>query len=181
MNCNVNIDNDTMTITVDYPELDHTDVTTVRRSDAGFEITNMDLDGPASHILRMTSSWLLDASKIAVSSTYGKSPSNDRPTYNVVFDGVVAMVNNVRDLVFSNRLNGDTFVREVKKMLNDYSFDVCESAVPSRVQTLLSEAFSNTAKKISYKSTNPVRVASDALGELDVMVSDIFKMIGVSL
>lgn len=175
MNCNVNVENDTMTITVNYPETNQTDVTSVRRSDVGFEITNMDLDGPASHILRLTSSWLLEAGKS------GKSPSNDHSTHNVVFDGVVAMVNTVRDLVFSGRLTGDTFVREVKKMLNDYSFDVCESAVPSRVQTRLSEAFADTAKKISYKSTYPERAASDALDELDVMVSDIFKMIGVSL
>lgn len=201
MNCTVNIDNDTMTITVDYPELNHTDVTTVRRSDAGFEISNMDLEGPASHILRMTSSWILEASKIAVSSTYGKGPTessmltkhtintiygkmteeNDHSIHDIVFDGVVSMISNVRDLVFSNRYTGDTFVREVKKVLNDHSFDVCEAAVPSAVQTRLSNAFADAAKKISYKSTQPERDASDALGELDVMVSDIFKMIGVRL
>lgn len=182
MNCNVAIENDTMTITVDYPDINRTDVTTVRRLGAGFEINNMDIDGPASHILRMASSWMFEGINGDESAMHGNKVMEDlHSTHNVVFDGIIAMVNDVRDLVFSNRFTGHTFVREVKKMLNDYSFDVCESAVPVRIQSRLSDAFADTAKKVGYKSAHPERDAAKALDELDVMVSDIFKMIGVSV
>lgn len=63
MNFTVNVENDTMTITFEYSGLAYGKVVAVRRSDAGFEITNVDIEGSASNILRLTSSWLLEVSK----------------------------------------------------------------------------------------------------------------------
>lgn len=170
LNCNVTIDNNTMTITSEYPDIGHVDTTTITRSSEGFTIKNMDLDGPAGEITRLMSDWFCPTTK-----------ETEPASCNSVFDGVVSMVVEIREVVSSGRFSGDTFVREVKKMLNERSLDVCEAAVPQRVQLRLSEAFSDAAKVVNYKSDDPVTSAHRALDNLEVSVSDIFKMIGVAL